>query len=47
MNTNYVDEFENYDRKLIKLNSDTVILLHIFKEKTKPSLRGLDGSSRQ
>lgn len=32
MNTDYVDEFENYDRKLIKLNSDTVILLHIFKK---------------
>lgn len=31
MNTDYVDEFENYDRKLIKLNSDTAILLHIFK----------------
>ena len=33
MNTDYVDEFENYDRKLIKLNSDTAILLHIFKKK--------------
>ena len=32
MNTDYVDEFGNYDRKLIKLNSDTVILLHIFKK---------------
>lgn len=30
MNTDYVDNFENYDRKLIKLNSDTAILLHIF-----------------
>lgn len=46
MNTDYVDNFENYDRKLIKLNSDTAILLHI-QEKTKPPLRGLDGSSRQ
>ena len=33
MNTDYVDKFENYDRKLIKLNSDTAILLHIFKKK--------------
>lgn len=33
MNTDYVDNFENYDRKLIKLNSDTAILLHIFKKK--------------
>lgn len=32
MNTDYVDKFENYDRKLIKLNSDTAILLHIFKK---------------
>ena len=32
MNTDYVDNFENYDRKLIKLNSDTAILLHIFKK---------------
>lgn len=47
MNTDYVDEFENYDRKLIKLNSDTAILLHIFKKKPNPPLRGLDGSSRQ
>lgn len=30
---NNIDEFENYERKLIKINSDTVVLLHIFKKK--------------
>lgn len=30
---NNIDEFENYERELIKINSDTIVLLHIFKKK--------------